>query len=547
MVTIFLTDEATDALTEGFIENGFPEGTDADWASDILIELTDVSMTVRCQKNGDEESYQKADRFFPPTLSLRDSAELQTDEEALEEIHEQAEDFLNGEIEVSGIPTDEEHSWLRSMVLIRRLVIPYVQKHISDGSYREQEAHSGIHIYCSEDGVETQPVSGEERPELLHARFAEDGRLVEEPGRYYEDELFSEEKLKSAIRELENRPRYLNVESVGDALDWPPQFLEQFQCGRLLMDGRLRKNELGPKVVPVSFRRKDFLWQHPQKPSVERIYVTVDTLLKLPEADIPLKRIPPELLPETAVEIIDSAFICLIEIDGPNLKNTKLSLYNRFGIPMLSPVRAEAAGVCEGVEHFLEDGHFASDGEGYLGDVAFSLLFGYRKLLGVLIAADWYGRHGRTENDQSGILIETDGEEITVRRVTGTQRPELICSAPEGERVSFRPYQGDDESDEPEAAETVSVQEILDLSRDPAEILSEKLRHAEEDGGLEKSAARGDPQAMKLLAMQLLRGEPTTEERKQALAWYEKAAALLPKDDDLEFEIFMLKMDIDNE
>ena len=52
---------------------------------------------------------------------------------------------------------------------------------------------------------------------------------------------------------------------------------------------------------------------------------------------------------------------------------------------------------------------------------------------------------------------------------------------------------------------------------------------------------------MKLRAQQLLAEEPSMVEKQQALSLYEKAFALLPDDDDLEFEIFMLKMDMDNE
>ncbi len=547
MITVFLTDEAEDLLTEQFEENGLPEEPEEEWTSDILIELTDICMVVRCRKTSeDDEEYQKAERFFPPTVNMRETEQLRVDEDALDGIHDQVKDYLDGELEVPGIPADEDHSWLRYFILLRRMLIPYIRKHIEDGSYDEEEERSGLYIFSSAGEIITRPVTGEERPELIYARFTETGELAEEPGKYYVDELFSGEKLKSAIKELENRPKYLDIDGVGDRLDWPPQFLEQYQCGRLVFDGKLRKSELKSKVVPVTFRRKDFMWQHPQKTSAEWIYVSVDTLLKLPETDIPVKRIPTELLPETTVEIIDSAFTCIIETDGPNMKNTMLSLYNRFALPMLSPVRAEAACVCEGIKSFLEDGHFASDGEGYLGDVAFSRLFGYRKLLGVLIAADWFGRHGKTDNDQAGILIETDGEEIVARRVTGKKRPELICSAPEDEHVSYRPYQKDDEVDEPEVVERLSAQEILDLNRDPAEILCEKFRNNEENHELEKEIAQGNPQAMKLLAKQLLQGEPSTEKKKLALSWYEKAAALLPDDDDLEFEIFMLKLDIES-
>ena len=546
MITVFLTDEAQDALIEEFEESGFPELCSDEWTKDILIEPIEAGMTIRCQKDGGEELYQKAERFFPPTVNMRESETITFTEGNLDEIHNQVEDFLSGEAEVPGIPTDEEHSWLRNSVLFRRLVIPYIQKHLVDGSFQEHREDSGMYIYCEENEIRTQSVAGEKRPELVYARLTEEGMLVEEAGRYYDDELQAGEKLKSAIRELDNRPQYLDIEGDGTQTEWPPMLLEEYQCGRLVMDGRLRRSELGDQVVPVSFKRKDFLWQHPSKPSTETIYLTADTMMKLPEVEVPLKRIPPELLPETKVEIIDAAFTCLVEIDGANLRNTKLSLYNRFGLPLLSPVRAEAAGVSEGARSFLEDGHFASDGEGYLGDVAFSLLYGYKKILSVLIVSDWFGKHGRTENDQSGILISVDDENIVIQRVEGSQRPVLVCSAPEGERVFYRPYQKDDPCDRVDALEIISTEAFRIMNRNPEEIFREQLQKSNDSRALEKESLQGNPYAMKLLAKQLLQGEPSTEDKKLALSWYEKAAEQLPEDDDLEFEIFMLKMEINN-
>lgn len=546
MVTVFLTDEAQDALIENFKENGFSELCDEEWTADILLELTDICMTLRCQKVGEEENYQKLERFFPPTVNMRDTEKVIVNDQDLEALHDKVEDFLAGEVEVPGIPTDEDSNWVRNTVLFRRLVIPYIKKYIEDGSIGENQETSGIHIFCEDDEIRSEILSGEDRPELVYAKFAESGDLIEEPGKYYADEIFTGEKLISCIQELDNRPEHLNIDGIGEELEWPPQFLDEYQCARMLFDGRRRKNELGAKVVPVNFRRKDFMWQRPKRSGVERLYVTVDTLSALPEVDIPIKRIPEELLPETIVEIIDSALTCVIETDGPNLKNTKLSLYNRFGLPMLSPVRAEAAGVCEGVKTFLEDGHFAADGEGYLGDVAFSLLFGYKKLLGVLIASDWFGKHGKTENSQSGILIDTDGDAAVVRRVTGKQRPELICSGMEGERACGRVYQTDDECNDPELAETVRFRELLDMNRDPSEILAERIEMSDADGSLQSEVEKGNPYALKLMANRLMQSQPTIEIRKQALDMYEKAAELLPDDSDIEFEIFMLKMELEN-
>ena len=546
MITVFLTDDATDALIEDFEKNGFPKSFEPRHVSDLLIELTEISLTLRCQKLGDEEIYQKIARFFPPTVNLRESEEIQVSESKLAESHETVQDFLAGEIEIQNIPTDEDHSWLRHAVLLCRLVMPYVQQHLSDETYNEEESGTGVYITFTEDGIRTRVVSGEERPPLIYARLARDGCFAEEPGRYYEDEIFSGDKLKSVIKELEGRPQFLDLEGNGEKADYPPKLLEEYQCGRLLFDGRMRKNEFGEKIVPVTFSRKDFLWQHPPKPNSERIYITADTLLKLPEIEVPIKLIPAELQPETIVEIIDAAFTCIIETSGINLKDTKLSLYNRFGLPMHSPVRAEAAGVCERAKLFLDDGRFGSDGEGYLGDVAFSLLFGYRKLLGALIAADWFTRHGKSEGEQSGILIEADGTKAVIRRVTGKQRPQLIYSGLKGDRAVGRAYPKDDECGASDVGEAVTFQAIMNINKDPKELLAEKLRQTNGGINLENEIAQGNPQAMKLLAEQLLHGAPNAEDKKKALLWYQKAAALLPDDDDLEFEIFMLKMELNN-
>ena len=545
MVTIFITDEAQDELIEEFKENELPELSTAERTLDILLELTDVCLTIRCQKESCNETYQKAERFFPPTVNLREKEQIQMEEGIIAEVHDHVQAFLAGELELQGIPADNDHSWLRHAILLRRLVIPYIKKHIADGSFEEQKKGTGLYLYCSEGEIVTMPVAGEKRPDLVYAKFKENGDIVEEPGRYYDDEMFSGERLETAITELESRPQHLNIEGIGDGLDWPPQFLEEYQCGRLLMDGRLRKNKLGSRVISGDFRRKDFLWQHPQKPSAEVIYVTVDTLLKLPEVEVLLKRIPAEMMPESIIEIVDAAFTCVIETDN-NRKSTKLSLYNRCGIPMLSPVYAEAASICDPAKTFLGDGVIATAGEGYLGDVAISLLYGFKKILSVLIAIDWFGKYGGTEREQSGLLIEADEDEVILRRVLGTQRPELICSIPKGERVFHRPYKPDDEPEEIYITEKLGIEEIISLNRDPKVILKEALQE-NNDTSLKQEAAAGNPQAMKLLAETLLKRADTTEKKREVLAWYEKAAKLLPDDDDIEFEILMLKIEIENQ
>ena len=45
MITVFLTNEAQDALIEQLEENGFQVQKEAPWASDLLLELTEICMS----------------------------------------------------------------------------------------------------------------------------------------------------------------------------------------------------------------------------------------------------------------------------------------------------------------------------------------------------------------------------------------------------------------------------------------------------------------------------------------------------------------------
>lgn len=209
----------------------------------------------------------------------------------------------------------------------------------------------------------------------------------------------------------------------------------------------------------------------------------------------------------------------------------------------MSPFRAEAGNVGMGSGTFLGDGFIGADGEGYLDDVVYSLLFGYRKILGVMIASDWFSKHGKTNTPQSGLLIETAGDQIVIRRVCGTTRPELICGAGEGQIALWRPYRPDDDLNLPEIIEYVTVDDIAMIS-DPPFFCSAGSNEVQ---ALEQKTAEGDPRAMKQLAEKYAKGDGVTADPRKALALYEKAYALMPDDNDLEFEIFMLKMDIDNQ
>ena len=57
MITVFLSNEAQDVLIEQFEENGFQVQEETQWASDILLELTEICMSIRCHKTGKQELY----------------------------------------------------------------------------------------------------------------------------------------------------------------------------------------------------------------------------------------------------------------------------------------------------------------------------------------------------------------------------------------------------------------------------------------------------------------------------------------------------------
>ena len=545
MVTVFMTDEAEDYLLEEFAENGFPDMPNAEWTSDILLEYVDSGMTVRIFRTEDVEAYMKTTRFFPPTLQEAEIEKPEIDEKALEECRYHLEEYLAGDKAIGGISTDEDLSWLRHSILFRRLVAPRVREHIAGREYTPDDSTSGVFLSCEKGELSDEIVYGEQRPDLTYGQVhPETGEVEIKKGRCYEDEISDGEGFDSVMRDLAKRPKYMmNPDGSGEKADLPAAILRAYQSSRLWLDGKHRRKLLSARTVPVEFKQDGFLLQRNLKQSAERIYISVDTLMKLPEADVPINRLPEEMLPEAVIEITDADYICVAEISGNIRVNTKLSLYTRFGVPLMSPFRAEAGNVGMGSGTFLGDGFIGADGEGYLDDVVYSLLFGYRKILGVMIASDWFSKHGKTEAPQSGLLIETAGDQIVIRRVCGTTRPELICGAGEGQIALWRPYRPDDDLNLPEIIEYVTVDDIAMVSEPPF-FCSAGINDVQ---ALEQKTAEGDPRAMKQLAEKYAKGDGVTADPRKALALYEKAYALMPDDNDLEFEIFMLKMDIDNQ
>lgn len=549
MVTLFISDEAVDYLLDEFRDNGFPEPLDAEWTQDILLVFVDESLNVRCRKNCADEEYQNTSRVFPPTFTYCRNEKVTLEEQKLASCSCNTESFINGKTVISGISSDENLNWLCLSILLRRLVIPYVREHITDRDYDPRDDKSGIYFFCLEGKLIDKSVKGRERPDLAYVHIdPETGELVEEPERFYEEEIIEPEKFDAVMRRLENRPRFVvNPEGNGDKLELPPDFLDAYQSSRLVIDGMHRKHALSDRIAPVEFRRKDALWQHDLNPSAERIFITVDTLMKLPEPDVQMKMISDVLLPEAVIEVVDADFTCVVEIGGRNKENTKLSLYTRFGLPMMSPVRAEAGNIRDKAKSFLGDGLLASDGEGGLGDIAFSLLFGYKRILAVLIASEWFQKHGKSTDAQTGILVDADDGDIVIRMVSGKQRPDMICGGDEWQLGFWRPYERDDVYESPSVDEHISIETVEAFCRGPAETLKNQLTENNAVIMLEAETAKSNPQAMKMLAEKYAKGEDVPKDLRRALSLYEKAFVLLPDDDDLEFEIFMLKMEIDDQ
>ena len=545
MVRVFLTDEAEDHLFDEFVEKGFPQMPDAEWTTSIRLDYVDAGTVVQSLKTEDVEGYIKTTLVFPPTLEETELEKPEFDEEALEGCRSCLESFLEGDKEVTGISTDEKQDWLRHSVLLRRLVVPYVREHIVNREYSPDDPTGGVFLFCEEGILHDDAVHGEQRPDLTYGQIdPETGEIVAKQGRYYEEEMSDGEGFALMMTELEKRPKFMmNPDGSGEKAELPASLLRAYQNSRLWLDGKHRRIVLSARTVPVEFKQDGYLLQRNLKQSAERIYISVDTLMKLPEPEVPINRIPEELLPETVIEITDSDYICIAEISGNIRVNTKLSLYTRFGVPLMSPIRAEAGNVGMGSGMLLGDGLIGADGEGYLEDVVYSLLFGYRKILGVLIAADWFAKYGRTDSPQSGLLINTEEDRIVVRRVCGKTRPELVCGAGEGQFALWRPYQPDDDINLPEIIEYVTAGEIAMVSGASVSNLAD----TDDIKVLERKTAEGDSQAMKLLAEKYAKGDGVAVNARKALALYEKAYSLMPDDNDLEFEIFMLKMDIDNQ
>ncbi len=546
MVTLYITDEAVDYLLDEFNRKGFPEPLDADWTRDILLVYVDESLNVRCLRSGPDEEYQNTSRIFPLTVSYVRNEKVELEEQEIDKIRGNTGEYLNGKTAVAGISTDENLDWVRLAILLRRLVIPYVREHITDRDYDPSDDTSGIYFYCPDGQLEDKTVKGKERPDLAYVHIdPENGELVEEPARYYEDEIIASEMYDTVMSQLENRPHFVaDPEGSGEKLELPANFLDAYQSSRLVISGMQRKREMSDRIAAIKFQRKDALWQHGLKASAERIFISVDTLMKLPEPDVPVKLIPDGLLPEAVIEVIDADFTCVVEISGRYKEKTLLSLYSRFGIPLMSPIRAEAGNVRDKSKMFLGDGLLITDGEGGLGDIAFSLLFGYKRILAVLIASEWFKKPGKSIGPQTGLLIEENDGDVVISRISGKQRPDMICGGDEWQLGFWRPYEQDEISEGPSVTERINLESVKLLDRDPIEDLKNQLDGKNAVTLLQTEIAQGNPQAMKLLAAKYVKGDGVPKNLGQALSLYEEAFTLLPDDDELEFEIFMLKMEI---
>ena len=113
MLTIFLTNEAQDLLIDEFREDGFSELPLVKQPKALLLEFTEISITVLCENQGASEKYRHAVRFFPPTVNMEDEISLTVSDNEFQDIHEQVDEFLSGETELTGIPADGNYHWLR--------------------------------------------------------------------------------------------------------------------------------------------------------------------------------------------------------------------------------------------------------------------------------------------------------------------------------------------------------------------------------------------------------------------------------------------------
>ncbi len=142
---------------------------------------------------------------------------------------------------------------------------------------------------------------------------------------------------------------------------------------------------------------------------------------------------------------------------------------------------------------------------------------------------------GELDPEQSGIMLETDGEQLTYKIVSGKDRPDVMCATLFGGMQMMRPYM--DDFMERSAADMMSLEEKIEAAENGDEYLMDQLAMAylNGDDGIEvdpeqavywfkKMAEAGNSNGMFNLGLHCAKGFGIDRSFEQAVYWLEQAA-----------------------
>ena len=515
----------------------------------IRIESVDLPYWVIFSSDLISAHYEVGMRLFPMGLEYgpptsKVSITVTALEKAIDSIREMlrkdkekapdvTKDITSGVVEIPGFKGMDQTT--RMMVILTASIIAWLR----DKEIPEPE--DGI-VLLSGEPKTLQVVRGDERPELCFIRVnAETGAPELCKYRFYTEE---DVKIAGDLSMADGAPvsitKTVTDPATGESKSVPVfgqeaiatrLFVELMQEGRRIRenwDGGIRAEQEG---------EAETLGVDAETAATIRLFVSAGDLLKLPEIPFPPKKLPEACRGNTLLELTDAAFIAVVKVDREK-RNTWMTLFRRIAVAAFSTALSRLHHVRVGDRDYLTEGNLELQGDEESCLTALAIAKGYKKLAGLLLAADCMDRI--RQDKTSGIQIALNGENIEIRRINGTERPALACYAANNFSM-FRGY-GEEEDGTSEILAVLTPESIEQAVQKLNGGQADDFSQSEDITLLTAEAEKGNAAAMKRLGKLYEAGELVPQDNAKAAELYRKALELTPDDKDLEFDLFMLEM-----
>ncbi len=529
MKTVYIDAAALAVLKKTAMDTDYPQTVLRQKPGELRLVLTEQPLEIKLKTEGKRAVFSVSYRTMP--LHLTDDCRFSVPLSVLEKLRKQLPLLLE---EGKRIACWKSDSPVEKLAVFLTEAFTFW---LGDSAF--PDCGDGI-LLLSGDPPELRTVQGDERPELAFFRIDPGSgepetcffRLYDETPSMKNAVDFRGGKIISITKTVTD-PKTGEKKSV-------PVFGAEARATQALLalqdEGHNIEENWKGQLVFEEEGAEETLGHDAEARASARLFVSSEDLLKLPTLPFPPRLLPEALRVNFLLELTDAAITARVQTDKEK-RRTELTVFRRIAVNMFSPAVARMQYQRANSREFFFGGSLEISGSKINGYIALALAAGYKKLAGLLLAADCADK--LQTDTASGILLSVDGETVSIFRVSGTERPALPGFIANTFQIS-RPY-----ADEKDGQGYRTLLAEIALEALGRTSLAEGVRKEAADDSLEtllEKAARKDPEGLKQLGKRYETGDGVEQDQQKALALYRQAQALLPDDKDLEFDIFMLEM-----